>query len=167
MLPAEQSTDTSLARWMHRLNERDMPVLNNTVQQLCNISTDTGASANDLAAVVLRDASMTSGVLRIANSAHYNRSGREINTISRAVVMLGFDTVRGIGLSQILIDTFLNGEARSHLVGLMRQSVYAAVQAKLIAQQAGDEAPEEIFIAALLYRLGEIAFWAYAGDQEA
>jgi HD-like signal output (HDOD) protein len=160
-------TNTDLDRWFKRLSDCNMPVLGNTVQRICQASADRASSASDLAAVVLQDAAMTSRVLKLANSAYYNPSGLEISTISRAVIMLGFDTVRSIGLSVAVVDTFLRGPAKSKVVGLMRQAVYAAVQAKAIAKQSGDPAPEEIFIAALLYHLGDMAFWSFADEQEA
>lgn len=158
---------TGLGGWIQRLNQRDMPVLGNTVQQLCHVSAEHDASVRDLASVVLSDPSMTSGVLKIANSAYYNTTGQQIHTISRAVIMLGFEAVRSIGLSLVVLDTFLQGKPKAKVLNLMRQAVYAAVQAKVIAESTGDRAPEEIFIATLLYRLGEMAFWTFADDAEA
>jgi HD-like signal output (HDOD) protein len=163
---SEAATSSGLSHWLQRLCGQDMPVLGGTVQRLCQASEDSKTSANDLAAVVLCDASMTSGVLKIANSAYYNCGSHDINTISRAVVLLGFDAVKSIGLSLAIIDTFLRGKSKDKVIELMRQAVYAAVQAKVIAQHSGDPAPEEIFIAALLHRVGEMAFWSLASPHE-
>lgn len=163
----KHDTAIGLAGWLKRLSDRDMPVLGSTVSGLCQASDERSTSAGDVAAIVLQDAAMTSRVLKLANSAYFNPGGNEISTISRAVVMLGFQTVRSIGLSVAIIDTFLRGQPKTRIVNLMRQAVYAAVQAKAIARHARDPAPEEIFIAALLYRLGEIAVWTFADDGEA
>ncbi len=153
--------------WAMQLREAQLPILSDTVQKLCTAASDRNTSAPDLARVILQDAAMTSGVLKVANSAYYNATGQEINTISRAVVLLGFEPVRAIGLSFAVIDSLLEGDARSKALETMQQAVYAAVQAKQIAQNAGDRSPEEVFIAALLYRLGELAFWSFAKDDQA
>lgn len=166
MAEAKAAFPTGLDNWLLRLSERDMPILSNTVAYFGNAVFDHHSSAGDLASVVLRDAAMTSSVLKVANSAYYNRSGREINTISRAVILLGFDTVRSIGLSLAVIDTFLCGKPKAQVIEIMRQGLTAAVHAKMIAQHSADSAPEEIFIAALLYRVGEMAFWSFARPAE-
>lgn len=153
--------------WVDRLSESDVPVLNDTVQQLGDAAGNRETSARELADVILSDAAMTSGVLRVANSAYYGSASREISTISRAVVLLGFETVRAIGASVAVIESFLKHPAHQSLLSVMRDSVHAAVQAKAIATLAGDPQPEEIFVAALLSRLGEMAFWAFASEAQA
>ncbi|MDN3516868.1 HDOD domain-containing protein [Aquisalimonas lutea] len=165
-----RATDTSteaLERWLERLDDRDLPILNRTVQRLCQTTADTEASTQDLATVVLQDPSLTSGVLRAANSAYFNRSGQEISTVSRAVVLLGFDTVHTIGISLTVLDTLLRGATRERLVRIMRESVFAAAQARLLAREQGAGGSEEVFVAALLLRLGEMAFWCFSDEPEA
>lgn len=151
-------------RWAAELAAQDLPVLGATVQRLAQVTSDRESSAADLTQVVLADASMASGVLRLANSALYRPGGREIGTVSRAVVLLGFAVVHGIGLSLAVIDQLLRAGDRERVVALMNQAVLAAVQARALARACGDPAPEEVFIAALLYRLGAMAFWSLAAE---
>jgi len=47
----------------------------------------------------------------------------------------------------------------------MARSFHAAVQARDFAERRGDEAAEEVFIAALLRYVGEITFWCVAGEE--
>lgn len=161
------SKTENMETWLERISNRDLPILNNTVKSLQNVTEDGKTSAQDLARVILRDPNMTSDVLKLANSVYYNGSGQEINTISRAVVVLGFDTVRTIGLSVALIDSLLKRGHRNQIVPLMRHAICAAVQAKGIAQARGDKLAEEVFIATLLSKLGHMAFWSAATDKEA
>lgn len=165
-----RATDTSteaLERWLERLDDQDLPILNRTVQRLCQTTADTEASTQDLATVVLQDPSLTSGVLRAANSAYFNRTGQEISTVSRAIVLLGFETVHTIGVSLTVLDTLLRGASRERLVRIMRESVFAATQARLLAREQGAGGSEEVFVAALLLRLGEMAFWCFSDEPEA
>ena len=163
----EISSTEALERWLARLDNEDLPILNRTVQRLCEIAADTDASTQELATVVLQDAALASGVLRTANSALFNRTGQEISTISRSVVLLGFDTVRSIGISLSVIDTLLRGSTRERLLRIMRESVFAATQARLLAREQGMAGTEQVFVAALLLRLGEMAFWCFCDETEA
>jgi HD-like signal output (HDOD) protein len=97
-----------------------MPVLAETVQQLCQTSDNDDASNGDLVSVVLRDPAMTSGVLKIANSAYYNSGRAEITTLCRAIVLLGFRAIRSIGLSLTVINNLLRGPNRDVLLDLTR-----------------------------------------------
>ena len=52
---------------------------------------------------------MTARLLKMANSVFYNPGGIRISTVSRAIVILGFNTVRNIALSISLVETMLSG----------------------------------------------------------
>jgi HD-like signal output (HDOD) protein len=143
------------------LSDEEMPVLAQTARQVAGIATHADTSFADLAQVVLMDSAMTARVLRLANSVYYNPSSKRITTVSRAIVMLGFDTVRTIALSIAMVDTLLRGRQHERVVAEMAGAFHAAVQAKAIATTRGDVSAEEVFIATLLYRLGYMAFWCF------
>ncbi len=157
----------ALHQWLARLDNEELPVLDSTVRALCAITADADASNQALGTVVLRDASLTSGVLRAANSPCFNHTGYEIRTVSRAIALLGFETVRTIGVSLSVIDRLLKGRRREALLRTMRESVIAATHARLLAQEARNGRSEEVFIASLLLRVGEMAFWCFSDDAEA
>lgn len=150
-----------LEQWVRYLSEVEMPVLATTARAIAGISDNVDTSVTDLAQVVLADSSMTARVLRMANSVYYNPSGKTISTVSRAIVMLGFDAVRAIALSIAMVDTFLRGRQHERVTAEMAVSFHAAIQAKAIATYCRDASPEEVFIATLLNRLGHMAFWCF------
>jgi len=152
-----------LSAWVEKLGKREMPVLATIVQELNQLTGSDDTEVNQLADVILKDANLTSQVLRIANSVHYNPSSYPINTVSRAIVLIGFSGVKVICLSVMIIDTLLGKEPREHLLQQMAQAFHAAVQAKRIVRKTNDAVQEEVFIAALLYHLGEMSFWACGG----
>lgn len=153
--------------WKRHLTDQQMPVLAETAQTIVNRAADSSSSAADLSRLVLQDVSMTTRVLRMANSFYYKPGEGKITTISRAVVLLGFDAVRNICVSLSLIDTFLRGPNRDEAVAEMALCFHAAVQAKSLAELSQQKDPEEVFIATLLYHLGTLAFWCFAGDVDA
>lgn len=158
-------TTYGLQSWIDRLNESELPALAAVVQDLLRITQQQDASVQQLADVLLRDASLTSKVLRVGNSSYYNPSQETIKTISRAIVMIGFDNVRLISLSVSLIDGLLDHAPRQQIQELLARSFHAAVQARNIAGYVLTKHEEEVLIATLLHEVGELAFWGCGGDQ--
>lgn len=149
-----------------RIRERDMPAFGRSVEAIRDLAGDELASASALAAIILQDAALTTKVLKLANSAYCNPGGQHINTVSRALVVLGFDAVANMALSLVLIDAMLRGGVRARVVNEMARAFHAAVQARTLSALRGEANPEEVFISALLARVGEMAFWCF-GDEAA
>lgn len=149
-----------LNNWVRKLSRQDMPVVGEVIGELSELTGSDDADANQLADVILRDPNLTSHVLRIANSVHYNYSSYPINTVSRAIVLIGFKGMRAICISSLVIDSFLKRGPRERLLELMAGAFHAATQARNLMHLRRDDRAEEAFIAALLFHLGEMAFWA-------
>lgn len=166
-MPVPNADPVSLAGWVARLGESGMPVFAHTAQDIARVSASRESSAAELARVILQDAAMTARLLKVANSPIFNPAGRAISTVSRAVVVLGFEEVRSICLSIAVVESMLKGKQKQRVIETMARSFHAAVQARSLARRRGDKSPEEVFIATLLYRLGDMAFWAFAGESAA
>lgn len=159
------SKKQDIRSWIRRITDNEMPIFGRTVQEVVSVSEDDESSAAQLGQVVLKDAAMTSRVLKLANSIYYNRSGQKFSTISRAIMMLGFDTVRSMCLTVALIDSLVQGTHREHLVREMARSLHAATQARMIATERQDQEPEEVFISTLLLHIGDLAFWCFSNEE--
>jgi len=155
----------NLDKWVRRLSEQEMPVFKHSVTAIGHVTQSDESSASELAQVVLQDAALTARILKLANSAVYNPGAQPVNTISRAVFFLGFSTVRTLSLSLAVIDALLKSSTQKYVLEVMAQSLHGAVQAQSFAEENGDDSPEEVFIATLLYNLGEMAFWCVAGKE--
>ena len=150
--------------WVEKLSKKEMPVLAGIVQELNELTGDDDAEVNQLADVILKDANLTSQILRIANSVQFNPSSFPINTISRAIILVGFSGVKAICISVMVIDSLLGKQPRERLLEQMAQSFHAAMQARHLMRQANHDVQEEVFIAALLFHLGEMSFWSSTGN---
>ena len=146
-----------LSAWMRALSDQELPTLNAVVRAICELSEDSESSADDLTKIILRDADLTSKVLKIANSVHYNRSLNPIKTVSRAIIQIGFVNLKNITLASSLIDSFLKGKPRELLIGRLAKSFHAAVQARAMVNHLDSDKKEQVFIAALLRHIGELA----------
>ncbi len=155
----------NLDRWVKRIVEKELPALGYTVESLSSITASKKATSTDLSNIILADPGMTSTILRVANSAFYRANDSEITTVSRAVVLLGFETIRSLSLSVSIMDKLLKGDVRQRQLELMAQSMFAASQAKSLAIKRNYPYPEEVFIATLLYNLGEMTFWCFSSKE--
>ena len=149
-----------LQAWMKIIGQQQMPALDLVVQQICQLDERNAGNADDLAKIVLRDAGLTTKVLRVANAVHYNRSGKPIQTVSRAIIQVGFLEIKNITLASSLIDSFLQGKPRQLLLQQLTQSFHAAVQARALVPRADAGKRELVFIAALLRHVGKLALLA-------
>ena len=166
-VPTEPSTSAreprGLADWVAHIREQEMPALGTTVALIHSVTDDEKASTGRLAQAILQDAAMTAKVLKLANSALYNPARQPVSTISRAIVVLGFDVVVEIAIAIRLVDSLLAGGVRGRVLGEMARGFHAAVQARSLAAMRKDGRSEEVFIAALLSRVGDMAFWCFGG----
>jgi len=154
----------SLSEWVERLSDKGMPAFAKTVKDISGVAADRESSAAELSRVILQDAAMTARLLRVANSPVYSMAGKGISTISRAVVLLGFNTVRSLCLSIAIIDSMSKNAQKSRVADLMARSFHAAIQARAFAEKRRDPSPEEVFIATLLSSIGDLAFWSVKSD---
>jgi HD-like signal output (HDOD) protein len=157
-------SNASASTWVDKLSQTEMPVLSAVLRQLNQLTGDDDTEINQLAELILRDPHLTTQILRIANSVQYNPSNNGISTISRAIVLLGFRGVRSLCVSLMVIDSLLGKEPRERLLQAMAKAFHSAVEAKAIYKKVSDKQHEEVFIAALLQNIGEMAFWAYGGQ---
>ncbi|WP_438969865.1 HDOD domain-containing protein [Methylophaga sp.] len=150
--------------WVKQLSDDDMPVFSGTVSSVTDAVNSERTSASDVARIVLKDASLTTRLLKVSNSFHFNPTKQQINTVSRAVMVIGFDQVRALTLSMVLVDNLGKGQNRQKLVEEMGMAFHAATQAQELAVKVKAKNPEDIFVATLLSRLGQMAFWAFADE---
>lgn len=147
-----------LNNWVKHISQMELPALGNVLKELVKLTDDSEVHIKDLADVILKDSAMTSQVLRVSNSAQYSPYGQNVATISKAIINIGFNEVRSISLSFSVIDTLMSKNPRLALLEVISRSFHAATQAKNLAFDLPSEEREEVFVAALLFNLGEMAF---------
>lgn len=161
VIPAD-SPSASTQQWVKQLSNVQLPVLSGVMQELNAVTRNSDSSAAQLSEIILKDSALTTKVLRIANSAYNNPStDNQINTISRAVVQLGFQGIKAISLSVMLVDSLLKQNTKDRMLQWMARGFHSAVQAEnLLKQIGGNEKEEEVFVTSLLLHVGEMAFWS-------
>ena len=111
---------------------------------------DPRASSADLARLIEADPVLSARVMRLANAPYYGLS-RKVGSASRAVVLLGFSTVRALAVSAAC--SLLADDASLGPAGFWSHSVATAAAASVVAGEIG--APTgEAFSAGLLHDIG-------------
>ncbi len=146
----------TLQRVRQRLEEAgDLPIFSASVNRVQQIGADPDADAMALAVEILKDASLTTKLLRLANSPTYNRGTGKIANLSRAVVVLGFETVRNAVLTLKLIDG-LQQQTDADMTGLLVNAYLSAGFVRGIAARCELRDIEQSYICGLLHNLGEM-----------
>jgi len=120
---------------------------------------DPDSTAEDIAKVVSRDPSFTVRLLRVANSPYYGFSSA-IETVSKAVTLIGNSQIRNLALTTSVSKTFagLPNELVS-MGNFWRHSLYCALAARILAKRARKCDPEAVFTAGLLHDIGELVIF--------
>lgn len=121
-----------------------------TAMRIMRLGEGTDMSVGELGRIVEADPILSARVIRLANAPYYGFSGR-ITSASRAVVLLGFDTVRALalGASTSLMDYDLDLGPD----GLWTHNVATAAASAVVARRLG-VAPQDAFSVGLLKDVG-------------
>ena len=124
-------------------------------------------SAESVARIILREPTMAARILRIANSAFFGQR-RRIETLSRAIVVLGFDMVANLVLSTAVFQDLMDGGVPGFdHSALWRHSVGCGLATRAIEEKRGGDIRrlEEAALAGLLHDLGKLIFARFMPDR--
>lgn len=153
-----ESFNVGVEDWVEYLSDDQLPVLAESVQSLTDLTTAEDVRVSALTDQVLKDPNLTSRLLQISNSVSYRSASGPVTTISRAIIWMGFTSVRDITLSMKVLDTMLEHNPSQHLLKLIALSYHTAMQASWMVEDNRHTDKEEAFISALLRHVGEMAF---------
>ncbi len=167
MTSADDPEKNALQILLERMQaESDFPALSEAISAINRIAESDHDGVNELSNHILKDFALTSKLLKLVNAAYYTPlGGGTISTVSRAVVILGFNAVRAIALSLILFD---NMENQAHAQLLKEEFVrilYAGMLARELARHTPLREVEEAFIGAMLHTLGRTLTMCYFPDK--
>jgi putative nucleotidyltransferase with HDIG domain len=136
------------------INSKDVPTIPVLLARILAVVGADRSSTRELVEVMQRDQALTGRVLRLANSGFFGFS-REVSTLARAVMILGFGTVRSLALGVKVWETLI-GRASVPLTELWQHSALVGAASRLIAQRTRAADPEEVFTAGLLHDIGRV-----------
>jgi putative nucleotidyltransferase with HDIG domain len=117
---------------------------------------DPNITASDLGKVIAQDTGLTARLLKIVNSSFYGFPSR-IETVTRAVTVIGLRELRGLVLAASAVEAFSKiPNDVLNMVNFWRHSVYCGVVAQQLAERCRVLHSERLFVAGLLHDIGKL-----------
>lgn len=158
--------DTLELLWERVRQRGDLPGFSKVVSAIVGAMQGDDDREFSMTRTVLSDPTLTQRVLRLANSAMYSAFGQGINTVSKAVIVLGTETIGHLALGLKLIDGL---SAASESASNTRSEMEKAVLAGQIARQVASSSPrrdtEEVVVCSMLHSLGRLMVSFYLPEQ--
>ncbi len=135
-----------------------LPVFNRVALELQKLKQSETASMTRIADLIMKDQSLASHLLRLANSSFYGGL-KQVETVSAAVVRLGMDRVTSLAMlaSLLLVHKTQVKTLGARLSALWSRSFVCATGGRWLAERTGYAAlAEEAFLAGLLHDIGEL-----------
>lgn len=161
--PTSQGTVEFLLRRIR--HKSDFPALSQAISAINKITDADAESLHVLSSTILKDFSLTNKLLRLVNSATYGQFGGTISTISRAVIILGFETIRNLAITLILFEHLQNKSQAVHLRDEIILAFFGGLTARMVDQKLGGRVQEESFICAVFHNLGRMLATFYFYDE--
>jgi putative nucleotidyltransferase with HDIG domain len=134
---------------------QDLPALPLVVTELLASFDDPEVELGEVARKIAIDQALAAKTLRLANSSFYGLQSK-VRTISQAIAVLGFDSVRSLVVGAGVIGGFQEGRDKGFdFDGFWRHAIATALCARALARSAGCN-PELAFVAGLLHDLGRL-----------
>ncbi|MET0963731.1 MAG: HDOD domain-containing protein [Noviherbaspirillum sp.] len=139
----------------------ELPAMGSSVSQVVRMASSEDDSVHELASFLLNDVALTQKVLRLANTVCYRTaSGAPVSTITRAIFLLGFETVKTSALAMLLVDG-MKGSRGQHVRNELSFALRASVIGREMARRTHFKDAEEAAVAALFKNIGRLLVAAH------
>jgi len=146
---------TDAQKAIRRLKE--LPTLPAVLTRILHLASDPESSALDLAKEIAADQSLAARLLRLVNSAFYGFH-RQVDSVSQAVVILGYAEVRDLVLAASAFDALPKTSSNFDRDQLWRHAIACGMASERIARSMGWATTGGYYCAGLLHDIGKVAF---------
>ena len=141
--------------------DNHLPLLPEVVVKVRAVVASSRSSASDLADVILSDSSLTSRLLKVANSVFYAQRSSKVTHATQAIVVLGFEKVRNLAMALAAHKVL---SKLKNPTGILKEfwlhAISTAVGSQLLADKLnnriGKVPTEEAFVSGLLHDVGKL-----------
>lgn len=152
--PGRDSHNGTVEFLLRRMRHKsDFPAMSGSIVRIQSISSSDRESVATLTNEILKDVALTNKLLRLVNTAQYARGG-PISTVSRAVTLVGFNGIRNMALSLVLLEHM---QDKAH-ASLLKEEFLRSLMAGAIAIELSPvrSEGEEAFLGAMFQNLGRL-----------
>ncbi len=136
-----------------------IPTLPTVALRVMEVTSDPQSSASDLMEIIGPDISLTTKILKIANSPFYGLT-KEVSSLQHAVTVLGFKEIRNMVMSTVAFESFKNfkQDDKFDIKRFWRHSFCCGLAAKIIAVELKSSS-NDLFVAGLVHDIGKLVMY--------
>lgn len=152
-----------LSDWRQYLSKREikLPTSPGIVVELNEVISNPYAVADDISRVVNKSPSLAAALLKIVNSAFYGFPSR-IDSISRAVTLIGTREIKSLALGISVMNAFKNiANNFVNMDAFVTHSLACGVVSRIIATRKNIAQTEQMFVSGLLHDIGKLIIYKY------
>jgi putative nucleotidyltransferase with HDIG domain len=130
----------------------DVPSLPAVAGRVLQLMNDDFSSLNELEGIISKDQAFSSRLLKIANSPYYG-GGKKVDSVSTAIILIGFSTMRSLVVAASLKDV----HRKSGLLEtrLWEHSLGVSIAASILARETKIVGAEEALVVGLIHDIGK------------
>ena len=152
--------------WTRVRQRGDLPGFSKVVGAIIGAMRGDDDREFNMTRTVLQDPALTQKVLRLANSAMYSVFGQGINTVSKAVIVLGTEAIGHLALGLKLIDGLSDASTDSAAARTeLEKAVLAGHIARQVVSAASTRDAEEAVVCSMLHSLGRMMTTFYLPER--
>lgn len=144
----------------------DLPSFPDIAVRVRRVLSDDKTTVEQVVRVIGSEAALAARLLKMANSAALNRSGKTLTDLRTAINRMGYNMVRSAAISfamaQIRLANTLKG-LEPHLEQVWRHSANVAATSYTIARKFTVVNPDEALLTGLLHNIGKLYILTRAG----
>lgn len=142
----------------------DLPTIPAIVSKVVSLLDNHEASPDDIADLILSDQVLAARVIRVVNSPLY-RTNNPIMSVKRALLFLGFKSVREMILTSYFVEAFKNKEQPFDMKMFWTHSFSVGAISRRIARQADYPDVEKAYLVGILHDIGKVFLGHYCKDE--
>jgi len=143
---------------------KDLPTLPIVVLRLNELLRSPSTDAQDVGELLQQDPVIAARTLRLVNSAFYGFP-RKIASITRAIVILGFQKVRDLALTVSVLDIFDGkSDALFNFEAFWQHALTTAIATETLAKHIGSPEVRDAFMGGLLHDIGRLILARYISN---
>ncbi len=166
---AEAQTDAAtgtLDYLLRRIRHKgDFPAMSATITAVNRAVASDRQPISVLCGMILKDFALTTRLLKLVNASHFTQFGGEISTVSRAIAIVGFNTVRNLAMSLTLFEHLHEHANAAALKDLVIGAYFSGLLARELAVDADTPNAEQAFVCAMFHRLGKLLATFYLHEE--